>query len=154
MANTPHPSEFDNFSRDFYAVNWIDNPTWQHRKIYNNTPFLKVPGNKFNIKLGNLLPNFYCYLTVSAEQFGDTVAFPLNNFDIKFYLYDNNYNLILRSNAEVNNYSLGEIVYNWKSLDIEKEGVYTCELEFIDKNTKSSFRLPDTTNRIQIIVTK
>jgi len=147
-------SGFNTFNRDYYSENWIDNNSWEKRKIYDNTPFLVMPSKKFNIKLNNLLPNFYCYVRVSAEQFGDRVAFPLSGFRINFYLYDNNSNLVFRDIAVINNLSLGEIKYEWKPLDIQSEGNYYCELEFVDEASGKSFTLPDNKNRLEIIVSK
>lgn len=146
-------SGFDDFERDYYAENWIDNKSWSKRKVYDNTPYLILPSQKFNLKLNSLLPNFYCYIRFSAEQFGDRVAFPLSGYRINFYLYDSGNNLILRNAAEVSNLSLGEIRYTWKPLDIQEVGIYTCELEFIEESSSKSFRLPDTQNKFEIIVT-
>jgi len=147
-------SGFEDFERDYYAENWIDTNSWEKRKIYDNAPFLVLPSKKFNIKLNSLLPHFYCYIRVGGEQFGDKVAFPLSGYKINFFLFDNNSNLVFRDSAVINNLSLGEIKYEWKPLDIQSEGNYYCELEFIEENTNKSFKLPDTKNRLEIIVSK
>lgn len=146
-------SGFDSFDRDYYAENWIDNKSWAKRKVYDTTPYLILPSQKFNIKLHNLLPNFYCYIRAGAEQFGDRIAFPLSGYEVNFYLYDEGNNLVLKDAAEISNLKLGEIRYSWKPLDIQEKGIYVCELEFIETSSGKTFRLPDTQNRFEIIVT-
>lgn len=147
-------SGFDTFPRDYRSINWIDNNTWEKRKVYNNAPYLVLPGQKYHIRLTNLLPNFVCYIYVPGEQFGDPLPFPLSGNRIIFYLYDAQNNLVIRDTALVSNLDLGEVTYEWKALDIQQEGVYTFEVEVIDEVTSKSFRLPDGKTRYEIIVTK
>ena len=150
---TPPPSKFNEYKEqaDFQLENWIDTKSWTKKKLYDQNPYLFFGDQKFNIKLGQLKPYFYAYCRMKGEQFGDDIAFPLQGYQIYFYLYDSLYNLAIKDKCEITNFTIGEICYKWKPLDIQKRGFYTCVLEFIDPDN-NSFKLPDDKVRFEVIV--
>jgi hypothetical protein len=147
------PSGYNDFKdkSDFQSENWIDTKSWTKKRVYDQNPYLSFADQKFNIKLGQLKPYFYAYCRQKGELFGDDIAFDLTGYTVYFYLYDSLHNLVARDLCEVTNFTCGEICYKWKTLDIQKCGFYTCELEFIDSNNLS-FKLPDDKVRFEIIV--
>lgn len=157
MSNTPteQPSNFDDFlsQADFVPKNWIDTKTWVKKRVYDQNPYLSFSDQKFNIKLGQLKPYFYAYCRQKGELFGDDVAFDLTDYTVNFYLYDSFHNLVIKDMMEITNITCGEVCYEWKELDIQKCGFYTCEIEFIGSDG-TSFKLPDDKVKFEIIVSK
>lgn len=147
------PSGFDELKSkvDYQIENLIDENSWEKKKIYSSAPFLVTPDSKFHIKLGSLLPYFSCYIRVQGEQFGDSIAFNLSGHTVRIFIYNENNQLVVRDSMEITNNHLGEVTYKWKDFDLQSTGNYVAEIEVKNQEGKT-FKLPDTQNRVQIIV--
>lgn len=149
----PQQSDFNIFNSDYDKVNRIDSPTWEKKKIYDETPFLILPNQKFVIKLGDTKPDFKCFIRKGGEQFGDSIPFPnlINNTCI-LKIYDYNYNIVTMGTMLVSNEFVGELTYSFDILDFAKEGIYFFEVEI--HIGEARFTLPSSSIKYEIIVRK
>lgn len=147
----PQESGFDTFLTDYDKVNWIDTKTYTKRKVYDDKPYLILPNFRFNVKLGDTLPIFKCYVKKCGEQFGDPISLPaIDTYDFVIRVYDYNNQIIFVGDMEVTNADLGELSYTFKNLDFSQAGIYYCEIEA--KSSLGTFTLPDTHIKYEIIV--
>ena len=130
----PHPSEYDNFQRNFRSQNLIDNPPTNVRRVYDNAPYLILPNQKFYIKLNSLLPNLVVYIRILGELYGDPIPMNLTGYTINFYLYNNHSKLTTKGTAVLTDATTAEVTYKWQPLDIQEVGIYNFEFEFRNDN--------------------
>ena len=145
-------SKIETFSNDYRLTDEIDTNSWAKRKIYDNSPFLVMPSYKFFIRLGSLLPSFFCYVRINGEQFGDSLPCNLTNSTIAFKLYNSSGEIVLVDTCTISNPNLGEVRYDWKEFDITQKDIYNFEIEVTDITSLKSFVLPEYLNKYQIIV--
>jgi len=146
------PSGFNTFTTDYDKVDLIDINTWAYKKTYDEKPFLVVPNYKFNLKLGDTMPCFRCFVKKLGEQFGDPITLPnLDQYVIYLNVFNYSDNIIFKGRMNIVNLSLGELGYQMTHLDFSCAGVYYAEVEFTDPNGMI-FTLPDTHIKYEIIV--
>lgn len=146
-------SGYTSFSRNFKSQNVIDNSPTNVRRVYENAPYLVLPNQKFNIKLGCLQPSLIVYIRILGELFGDPIPMDLTGYTINFYMYDKVAKLVAKGLASVSDNLIGEITYQWKDLDIQEKGIYNFEFEFlINSDPTKTFKLPTSDSRYEIIV--
>lgn len=125
------------------------NDTFNERRLYSSTPFLKVFDEPFRIKKGNLLPELKAFVLQRQNEWGDPLPFDLQGFDITFRLYDEQDNLVAQGDAEVSDGDAGEIQYQWKEFDIVTTGNFRGE--FVFKKQGQSFVLPNVGTDLRIV---
>ena len=145
------PSGFNEFTSDYDKVNRIDVDSFSKRKVYDKAFWIVYPNKNFTIRLGETKPTFSCFLKTAGEQFGDPITpLDIEQYTVMFSCMDANENMIIRDVAQITNAAIGEISYQFKSLDFPKKGRYFAEIEFTIAG--DSFTLPGTNQRIEIIV--
>ncbi len=147
-------SDFDSFTGEtnYDSVNNIDgNYTWLNKKVYDEAPYMVLPGKKFNIKLGDNKPDLSFFVYKLGEQFGDPIPLPdLAQYAITLKVYDFNYRLICMGPVVKQNQRTGQLTYTFDSLDFSESGIYYFEVEFLCRY--STFTLPTNNVKYEIIV--
>ena len=147
-------SDFNSFTAEtnYDSVNNIDgNYTWLNKKVYDEAPYMVLPGKKFNIKLGDNKPDLCFFVYKLGEQFGDPIPLPnIAQYTITLKVYDFNYRLVCMGNVVNWNQRTGQITYGFHHLDFSESGIYYFEVEFSCRD--KSFTLPTNNVKYEIIV--
>lgn len=147
-------SDFNTFigTTNYDGVNLNDNNyTWLNKKVYNEAPYIVLPGKKFNIKLGNNKPDLKFFVFKLGEQFGDPIPLPnLSTYTITLKVYDFNYKIVCMGLVTIKDQISGQLSYTFDILDFSESGVYYFEVEFV--SSENSFTLPDSNIKNEIIV--
>lgn len=148
-------SDFLSFiqTTNYDSVDNIDsNYTFLTKKVYNEAPYMVLPGLKFNIKVGDTKPDLKFFVFKLGEQFGDPIPLPgLAGYTITIKVYDYNYNMVCYGPATFYDQVSGQITYSFSALDFTVSGVYYFEVSFVDDNNLS-FTLPESNIKYEIIV--
>lgn len=142
-------SGFDEFQSDYNKENWIDNNTWESKKIYDDSPYVVLPGFNIGFRLGSsyLLK---LYIKCKGEQFGDPIAFPnLSDYAIFLKVYDQN-KMCMLGTMNITNTVLGEVSYKFTNLDFNKKGHYNFVVELIKDDNKQVIPMSNSTYQIII----
>jgi len=126
----PQPSEYDDFQKNYKSQNLIDNSPSHVRRVYDNSPYLVLPNQKFYIKLHCLEPSLVVYIRQLGELYGDPIPVDLTDFGINFYLYNKHNKLEAKGPATLTDPLTGELTYDWQPLYIQEKGIYNFEFEF------------------------
>ena len=125
----------------FYEIRW-----------YPNEPYLKFFTQNLRLRLGSLQPRVTAFILQRKQEWGDPKPFDLAGYTLSFRVYDKDNNLIVEGQGQQGPTfaDTGEIVYDWKELDIQQPGVYYGE--FVLVKTDKTFIVPNSHNRLYISV--
>lgn len=126
--------------------------TFNEIRWYPNEPYLRFFSPNLKLRLGSLMPVVTGFLLQRTKEWGDPTPFDLTDYTILFRLYDNHRNLVVEGPAEkgATNGDTGEIVYKWKTFDIQQAGIYYGE--FVLTKNNQDFIAPSSINRLYITV--